>query len=399
MNKNGLKWFLLLALFIALIIPVNANCDGDWGERIVTNENTYIYGNNQRIAMKTTEKPSEVYYFHSDNLGSTSVMSNSKGKKIAEENYSVFGEVLSSNGGNPTDFFFTGKELDKGTGLYYYGARYYDPNTGRFISADSFSGRQTKPQTQNKYTYTSNNPLKYVDPTGMEERLAQPQVNLGSFGQRAYVGQVGTTDWGTMPSKMDGAMFGAQMSAFTITQGPGLLADTKAWETLNVPLLKHVHGFLKGGEDWTVEQAVMLGRNDYAVGAKVSFGLVRAIMSPIGLASMGLLSVEAAAEVRAAHAARAVAISEAELSYTEALQWRAYYLQTGNPLAEVQYEMALSRGISGREFAASIEPEIEKIVGKHLAKEAAKSTVKQLFPKRSWWWNAEQNPWLVPATQ
>src|SRR5206468_2980611 len=51
------------------------------------------------------------------------------------------------------------------TGLYYYGARYYDPETGRFMQADSVIPGVT-PQAYNRYTYTLNNPTRYVDPTG-----------------------------------------------------------------------------------------------------------------------------------------------------------------------------------------------------------------------------------------
>ena len=53
-----------------------------------------------------------------------------------------------------------------GTGLYYYGARYYDPAIGRFISADIIVQSPANPQTLNRYSYCINNPLKYIDPTG-----------------------------------------------------------------------------------------------------------------------------------------------------------------------------------------------------------------------------------------
>jgi RHS repeat-associated protein len=53
---------------------------------------------------------------------------------------------------------YTGQELDDSTGLYYYGARYYDPGIGRFISPDD--------ATTDNYMYANNNPMTYVDPTG-----------------------------------------------------------------------------------------------------------------------------------------------------------------------------------------------------------------------------------------
>ncbi|MBI2853077.1 MAG: RHS repeat-associated core domain-containing protein [Chloroflexi bacterium] len=65
----------------------------------------------------------------------------------------------------PTDILFTGQRLD-GTGLYYYGARYYDAEIGRFISPDSIVQSYANPQSLNRFSYVMNNPLRFVDPTG-----------------------------------------------------------------------------------------------------------------------------------------------------------------------------------------------------------------------------------------
>ncbi|MFW6016290.1 MAG: RHS repeat-associated core domain-containing protein [bacterium] len=61
---------------------------------------------------------------------------------------------------------YTGQRQEVSIGLYYYGARYYDPDVGRFITEDTYRGELVDPQSQNVYIYTLNNPLKYVDPTG-----------------------------------------------------------------------------------------------------------------------------------------------------------------------------------------------------------------------------------------
>jgi len=79
--------------------------------------------------------------------------------------YGPLGVCLESQGSIGTDRLFTGQRLDS-TGLYYYGARYYDPAIGRFISPDSIVQDFANPQTLNRYSYVLNNPLKYVDPTG-----------------------------------------------------------------------------------------------------------------------------------------------------------------------------------------------------------------------------------------
>jgi RHS repeat-associated protein len=65
----------------------------------------------------------------------------------------------------------SGKERDAETGLDYFGARYYSGAQGRFSSPDPLlnSGRPDNPQSWNRYIYVSNNPLKYIDPTGLFE--------------------------------------------------------------------------------------------------------------------------------------------------------------------------------------------------------------------------------------
>jgi RHS repeat-associated protein len=64
-----------------------------------------------------------------------------------------------------TDELFAGQRLDQ-SGLYYYGARYYDASIGRFISADTLVQSLLNPQCLNRYSYCINNPLKYIDPSG-----------------------------------------------------------------------------------------------------------------------------------------------------------------------------------------------------------------------------------------
>ncbi|MBS3937839.1 MAG: RHS repeat-associated core domain-containing protein, partial [Peptococcaceae bacterium] len=97
---------------------------------------------------------------------------------------------------NPTDYLFTGKELDH-TGLYYFAARYYDPSVGRFITEDphwnapGLSHRADREnsgsiaamtQATNLYVYCGNNPLILVDPSGKVFTLATGLVGAVAGG-------------------------------------------------------------------------------------------------------------------------------------------------------------------------------------------------------------------------
>ncbi|MFV0536236.1 MAG: RHS repeat domain-containing protein [Dysgonomonas sp.] len=104
------------------------------------------------------------YYYHSDHLGSSSLITNLDGEVVQHIEYVPFGEVFIEERNNTwnTPYLFNAKELDEETGLYYYGARYYDPRTSIFISVD-----QLVEQTGTPYQYCYQNPVKYIDPNGM----------------------------------------------------------------------------------------------------------------------------------------------------------------------------------------------------------------------------------------
>jgi RHS repeat-associated protein len=126
------------------------------------------------------------------------VVTNSSGAQYGYTRYYPYGSTRSSSGSLDTDKKFTGQRLD-GTGLYYYGARYYDPTIGRFISADPIVPNPANPQSLNRYSYCLNNPLRYVDPSGHQQidwgcdasgqPLAPPASAFGPGGY--YGGQYG----------------------------------------------------------------------------------------------------------------------------------------------------------------------------------------------------------------
>ena len=88
---------------------------------------------------------------------------NLTGGAVYETNYVTFGPAHLESGSE--EFKYTGKHMDV-LGLYCFGARYYDPETGRFITEDPVLGSFEDPQDLNRYVYCRNNPHKYTDPDG-----------------------------------------------------------------------------------------------------------------------------------------------------------------------------------------------------------------------------------------
>ncbi|WP_070121268.1 peptidoglycan-binding protein [Bacillus marinisedimentorum] len=80
--------------------------------------------------------------------------------------YDAFGNLFTQMAAPYNANGFTGKAYDAKAGLMDYGARWYSPNTARFMSPDTFSGWQDQPLSLNRYSYTYNNPVNFIDPTG-----------------------------------------------------------------------------------------------------------------------------------------------------------------------------------------------------------------------------------------
>ena len=80
--------------------------------------------------------------------------------------YGSFGENFSSLENHSNHFRYAGEQTESDSGLIYLRARYYDPEIGRFISRDPFSGYMAVPESQNMYAYAHNNPVRFVDPSG-----------------------------------------------------------------------------------------------------------------------------------------------------------------------------------------------------------------------------------------
>ncbi|MDY6031635.1 MAG: toxin TcdB middle/N-terminal domain-containing protein, partial [Treponemataceae bacterium] len=151
---------------------------------------TKLAGAKETTAHEETYKQ---YYYHSDHLGSASLISDYKGDEYQRIEYTPYGETWVEKTSNTGDAFlpykFTAKEQDEETGLYYYGARYLDPKYSRWLSTDPALGDyipqapisdEARKNNQNLsgmggifnhincnlYAYGANNPVHYIDPDG-----------------------------------------------------------------------------------------------------------------------------------------------------------------------------------------------------------------------------------------
>jgi RHS repeat-associated protein len=167
-------------------------------------QSKHIYVGEDRIAtkynsegnMNTQAEKERTYDYHSDHLGSAQTVTDWRGRVHERLEYTPYGELWidwrsADAPEDGTPFRFTGKELDKETGLYYFGARYLDPKTSRWLSGDPAMGEyfpvapvndDAKKHNENLpgqggvfnnvnlhvYHYAGNNPVKHTDPDGRD---------------------------------------------------------------------------------------------------------------------------------------------------------------------------------------------------------------------------------------
>jgi len=145
----------------------------------------------------------QVYFYHPDHLGSTSYVTDTKGEVYQHVEYFPFGEswVEQVRNAQQVAFGFTGKELDAETGLYYFGARYYDARTSVWVSPDPILGAYLPTGKKDEqlpgmggvfnsfnlglYSYGHLNPVKFVDPDGNQTDNDDPPQQK-TLNQRIY---------------------------------------------------------------------------------------------------------------------------------------------------------------------------------------------------------------------
>jgi RHS repeat-associated protein len=168
----------------------------------------YIFFNGQRIARRdvsSTGATIGLHYYFSDHLGTHAVVetvATNGGTNCDQDiDYYPYGSQENDYCPNVAQHYkFTGKERDSESGLDMFGARYYGSSLGRFMRPDEPFADQdpSDPQSWNLYAYVRNNPLRYVDPTGLwcvwEDGTHDPRESEGGAGQQECTDQGGHWD-------------------------------------------------------------------------------------------------------------------------------------------------------------------------------------------------------------
>lgn len=171
------------------------------------------------MGVASSAQAANMYFIHSDHLGTPQALSDEQGDVVWQGVYSPFGELVASEGVIEPPLRFPGQYADQETGLYYNYFRDYDPRVGRYVESDPIGLNGGL----NTYAYVGGNPIQYSDPTG----LLAPQVvgailggftgGVGAFSAAFTGGE--TNGSNLLVTTIAGAGVGALIGAGTLNLG------------------------------------------------------------------------------------------------------------------------------------------------------------------------------------
>jgi RHS repeat-associated protein len=201
---------------------------------------------------------SPLYYFHPDHVGSSTFLSDELGNPYQFLLYLPFGETMAEQkaGGFGNRYKFNGKEQDGLSGLYDYGARFYDPGISGWLSVDQFA---EKLPHASSYAYCLNNPINLIDPDG---RFPIAPL-LWWAGRRAVAGalvdvaiQV-TSEWIRGGGSLGNAWDRVEIDAWQVTRSAGENLVKGNYTSVALSASGDMLSYIMDNEDWTWEGAFM----------------------------------------------------------------------------------------------------------------------------------------------
>lgn len=190
-----------------------------------------------------------ITYYHNDALGSPVAATSQTGQLLWRESYRPYGERLTNapaSANNRT--WFTGKQEESALGINYFGARWYHPAAGRFLSRDPAGTTAGNIHSFNRYAYANNNPYKYVDPSGGVVETAWDVFNV-AIGAASLISNVREGNYGA--ATLDGVGVAVDSAAAIVPFVPGGAGSLIKAERAADKILSGAEGGERAGKVFT----------------------------------------------------------------------------------------------------------------------------------------------------
>jgi RHS repeat-associated protein len=165
---------------------------------------SYVHGDD----LISQKRGSVFSYYHYDGQMSTRRLTNSAGSTTDSYAYDAFGSLLDRQGSTINNYLYTGQQYDPNIGFYFLRARYYSPETGRFLNLDVTHGNIYDPVSLHKYLYANANPIFFIDPSG-NTSLVSVMISIAIIGILAsvlYAGTAHLVSYARTPVRWQGGM-------------------------------------------------------------------------------------------------------------------------------------------------------------------------------------------------
>jgi RHS repeat-associated protein len=220
------------------------------------------------INLIARQDDSGTYYYLFNGHGDVMHLVNENGLPVNAYDYDIFGNILSQSETVANPYRYAGYMYDEQTGYYYLNSRYYNPETARFITEDTYRGTQTDPLSLNLYTYANNNPNSYYDPDGNWGILATIGIGAAigfvagsvvNFGIQAFTKGIKNVDYLEVgKAGVKGAIGGAIMGGAGLIGGGALVQSSVTIGAGAVGNLAGdaAFGEIKSGKDAAISLAI-----------------------------------------------------------------------------------------------------------------------------------------------
>jgi len=130
-------------------------------------------------------------FYGYDGFGTVRQLTSLAGAVTDTFEYDAFGNQINHTGSTPNNYLYRGEQYDPDLGMYYLRARYYNPETGRFLSRDPKEGKPWIPPSLHSYLYANGDPVDGIDPSGREVLIGYSFINSSITKAGAYLALAG----------------------------------------------------------------------------------------------------------------------------------------------------------------------------------------------------------------